>query len=106
MTELMDPHTLELLEFTKVRELVGSYTITSLGKELAQQIHPLHQIETLQRMINLVTEMTEAIGSKHSPPLSGISDIRLLLRRAIIGSTLTTGELNQVKEVLAATGSI
>lgn len=106
MAELMDPHTLELLEFTKVRDLVSSYTVTSLGRELAAQIQPLQTLDLIQRKIDLTTEMTEAIIGKQTPPLSGISDIRLLLRRAVIGSSLTASELNQVKEVLAATGSV
>lgn len=105
MAELMDPHTLELLEFTKVRDLVASYAITTLGKGLAHQLQPLQQVELIQKQITLVTEMTEALSAKQSPPLSGVSDIRLLIRRAAIGSSLTPSEFNQVKEVLSATGS-
>lgn len=101
----MDAHTLNLLEFSKVRELVASYTVTSLGKELVQKLEPLKDIERITHQIHLVTEMTEALSAKHIPPLSGVSDIRLLLRRASIGSSLTATELNQVREVLAATGA-
>src|SRR5437764_660619 len=35
-TEMMDAHTLELLEFGKVRELLAGYAASSLGRELAQ----------------------------------------------------------------------
>lgn len=101
----MDAHTLELLEFSKVRELIAGYAVTSLGKDLLLKLEPLQQLEVVERQITLVTEMTEALSGRHTPPLSGVSDIRLLLRRAIIGSSLTASELNQVKEVLAATGS-
>jgi DNA mismatch repair protein MutS2 len=101
----MDPHTLNLLEFSKVRDLVTGYTVTSLGKELVQKLEPLKDIERITHQINLVTEMAEALSAKHIPPLSGVSDIRLLLRRASIGSSLTATELNQVKEVLTATGA-
>ena len=31
----MDAHTLELLEFDKIRELAASYAFSSLGKDLA-----------------------------------------------------------------------
>lgn len=101
----MDAHTLELLEFSKVRELTAGYAVTSLGKELLHKLEPLQQLDIIERSIVLVTEMTEALIARHTPPLSGVSDIRLLLRRAVIGSSLTASELNQVKEVLAATGS-
>lgn len=105
MAELMDAHTLELLEFTKVRDFVAAHAITTLGKELALRLAPLFQLEVIQQHITLVTEMTEALSARQIPPLSGVSDIRLLIRRAIIGSSLTAGEMNQVKEVLAATGA-
>src|SRR6266851_1334801 len=36
-TVAMDQHTLELLEFTKVRELLAGHAASSLGKELARQ---------------------------------------------------------------------
>lgn len=101
----MDAHTLNLLEFSKVRDLVVGYTVTSLGKELVQKLEPLKDIERITHQIHLVTEMTEALSAKHIPPLSGVSDIRLLLRRASIGSSLTATELNQVREVLTATGA-
>src|SRR5438552_3284100 len=39
-TVTMDAHTLELLEFGKVRELLAGYTACSLGKELALQVEP------------------------------------------------------------------
>ena len=36
----MDAHTLELLEFGKVRELLAGYGACSLGKDLARQLEP------------------------------------------------------------------
>src|SRR5262245_30504695 len=38
--EKMDAHTLELLEFPKIRELVAGYAGSSLGKDLARQAEP------------------------------------------------------------------
>ncbi|HMO37739.1 MAG TPA: DNA strand exchange inhibitor protein, partial [Gemmatales bacterium] len=87
------------------RELVAGYTVTSLGKELSHKLEPMKELAKIQHQVQLVSEMTEALSARQVPPLAGVSDIRLLLRRAVIGSTLTASELNQVKEVLAATGA-
>ncbi len=38
---LMDAHTLGLLEFDKVRELLAGYGASSLGKELARGLEPI-----------------------------------------------------------------
>ena len=43
----MDEHTLELLEFHKVRELLAGYAASSLGKELARQLEPSAEAEKI-----------------------------------------------------------
>jgi DNA mismatch repair protein MutS2 len=102
----MDQHTLELLEFPKVRELLAGYCGTSLGKELARCVEPGQDAVRIRDDLRLVTEMTEALSSDMTPPLGGVSDIRLLVRRAAIGSMLTAAELMEVKEVLLCTGHV
>lgn len=102
----MDPHSLELLEFGKVRELVAGYAATSLGKDLARSLAPTADLRWIREQQRLTTEMTEVLSAGLSPPLSGLADVRLLIRRAAIGSTLLGPELNQVKDVLACTGQV
>jgi DNA mismatch repair protein MutS2 len=102
----MDQHTLELLEFTKIRELLTGFCATSLGRELARHLEPLPGIEQIRRELRLVTEMTEALASGLAPPLGGLTDIRMLVRRAAIGSMLTAGELLEVRDVLLCTGQV
>ena len=102
----MDAHTLDLLEFPKVRHLLGGYTATSLGKELALQLQPLQDVDRIRHLQCLVTEMAELVSSGMSPPLGGLADVRMLVRRATIGSQLTAEELLQIKDVLVCTGNI
>jgi DNA mismatch repair protein MutS2 len=101
-----DPHTLELLEFNKVRELLAGYGACSLGKELARQIEPGTDPEKIRADLTLVTEMVGALGLGQAPPFGGLHDIRLLTRRAAIGSLLTAEELLQVAETLTCTGAM
>jgi DNA mismatch repair protein MutS2 len=105
-TLTMDAHTLELLEFAKVRELLAGYAATSLGKDLARQLEPGVDATQIAADLTLVTEMVEALGLGQSPPFSGLSDVRLLLRRASIGATLTAEQLLEVAAVLSCTGSM
>ena len=102
----MDQHTLELLEFHKVRELLAGYAATSLGKELARQLEPSRDLDRIKADLALVTEMTEALSADTAPPFGGFSDVRLLIRRAAIGSMLSSGEMLQVKDVLNCTGNM
>jgi DNA mismatch repair protein MutS2 len=101
----MDQHTLDLLEFDKVRHLLAEYAATSLGAELARQIEPSRNANQIRGAIALVSEMVEALMANHAPPFGGVHDIRLLVRRAAIGTMLTAEQLLQVADTLTATGA-
>ncbi len=102
----MDAHTLELLEFDKLRLLLCQYTSTSLGKQLGSQLTPYSDLQQIQLEIQRVSEMVEAISTGQAPPLGGIYDVRLEIRRAEIGSQLDADQLLQIAETLVATGNI
>jgi DNA mismatch repair protein MutS2 len=102
----MDSHTLELLEFHKVRELLAGYGACSLGKDLARQVEPGTDVEAIRHELALVSEMVEAIQLGQSPPFGGLHDVRLLVRRAAIGSMLTAEQLLEVAETLSCTGNM
>lgn len=102
----MDAHTLELLEFAKVRELVASYSACSLGKDLARQMAPSINLAEIREQQALVTEMTEELSAGQFPPLGGLSDVRLVIRRAAIGAMLTEDQLLEVAQTLLCTGNM
>jgi DNA mismatch repair protein MutS2 len=102
----MDPHTLELLEFDKVRELLAGYAATPLGKELARQVEPGTDPEKIGAEIALVTEMVEALQIGQSPPFAGLAEVRLMARRAAIGAMLSVEQLLEVAGTLSCTGQI
>src|SRR5262245_58856845 len=105
-TPPMDAHTLELLEYDKVRELLAGYAACSLGKELARALEPSTDPERIRSSLVLVSEMVHAIGLGQSPPFGGLHDIRLTVRRAAIGSALTAEQLLEIAETLACTGAM
>ncbi len=102
----MDAHTLDLLEFAKVRELVAEQAFCSLGKDLARQAQPSTDADALRAELALVSEMVQLLGEGQTPPLGGLSDVRLLARRAAIGAMLTAEQLLEVAAVLNASANI
>src|SRR5438128_3268844 len=102
----MDPHTLQLLEFDKVRDRLAGYAACSLGKELARAIEPMSDLERVHAELALVDEMVEALGQGHAPPFGGLHDIRLTVRRAQIGAMLAAEQLLEIAETLACTGAM
>ena len=83
----MDAHTLELLEFDKIRDLLAGYAACSLGKELARQLEPGTDAERIRAELALVGEMVDALGQGLAPPFGGLHDVRLIVRRAAIGAS-------------------
>ena len=104
-TVVMDAHTLELLEFDKVRGLLAGFAYSSMGRELAQQVEPATDLAKIRADLALVSEMVLALGMGQTPPFGGLTDARLLMRRAAIGSMLTAEQLLEVAGALTCTGS-
>jgi DNA mismatch repair protein MutS2 len=102
----MDTHTLELLEFGKIRELVAVRAACSLGKTAALRIEPSTLPDEIQEHQSLTSEMVEAIGSGLRPPLGGLHDIRQHVRRASVGAVLEAEELAETVETLRAIGNV
>jgi DNA mismatch repair protein MutS2 len=103
---VMDAHTLELLEFSKVRDLLAGYATSALGKELCRQVETVTDAEAIRGELNLVTEMVAALGQGVTPSFTGLHDVRLLARRAAIGSMLTAEQLLEVADTLNCTGNM
>ncbi len=100
----MDAHTLELLEFPKVRELLAGYAFCSLGKDLALQAEPATDADAIRAELALVSETVELLGQGQSPPFAGLADVRLLARRAAIGAMLAAEQLLEMAGTLGCTG--
>jgi DNA mismatch repair protein MutS2 len=103
---LMDAHTLDLLEFGKVRSLLAGYAFSSLGKELAEGLEPQTDADKVRAELALVSEMVDALAQGQAPPFSGLRDVRLVVRRAAIGAQLTIEQLLEVADTLSCTGAI
>jgi DNA mismatch repair protein MutS2 len=102
----MDTHTLSLLDFDKVRELVAGYAACSLGKELARALAPSVDLGAIRHRQSQTSEMADALSSGLTPPLGGLRDIRAAVRRAQTGATLAAEELAETASVLVTIGDL
>ncbi len=98
----MDTHTLELLEFDKVRALVAARAGCSLGRTAAHRIEPGVDLGEIRHRQALVTEMVEVLATGLRPSFGGVLDIGPLVRRAQTGSVLEAGELAETALTLRA----
>ncbi len=98
----MDTHTLELLEFAKVRALLAARAGCSLGKAAAEHVEPGVDRRWIHERQALVTEMVEALRSGAGPSFGGLHDIEPLVRRTQTGGVLEAVELAGIAATLHA----
>jgi len=96
----MDESSLKALEFGRIRDAVASYAFSPLGAEQAQAMAP--DAATAPRRLAEAAEMMAHASSGKDIPLSGLSDVRPLLKRLELEGVLVGAELIQIRDFLAA----
>jgi DNA mismatch repair protein MutS2 len=102
----MDTHTLELLDFDKVRALLAARAACSLGKAAARSLEPSTDGGEIHDRLALATEMVEASCAGLRPPFGGLHDVGQLVRRSQKGGVLEAEELAEMLETLRAIGNL
>lgn len=96
----MDAKTLDKLEFPSIRALLAARCACSLGQVRAESLTPTaDRLEAIERLAE-TTEARGVLDTAGGVPLGGLSDVRDLLRRAELGSTLGALELLAVARCL------
>jgi len=105
--DLMDEHTLKVLEFDKVREMLSKHCLSEMGKELATSIFPTKDKEIAEKEIRQTTELKEILLYEEKFPLSSMEDIRNSLKRAEKeGAYLEPKELLNIARILNISRSL
>ncbi|MGD8717944.1 MAG: endonuclease MutS2 [Candidatus Zixiibacteriota bacterium] len=95
----MNESSLKALEFDRIREAVAAYAFSPLGADLVRAMAPdaasarTRQAEAAEMM---------AYAAAGDIPLSGLSDVRPLLRRLELDGVLTGGDLIALRDFLRA----
>ena len=99
----MNQHTLDVLEYDKIRELLISYTASGLGARLAQEIQPLTDLHQIEQLIAETTELKRLLSPDRYLPLGGLHDLFPILEKLDKGAdTLVIEEIMYVKDTLRA----
>ena len=103
----MDEHTLKVLEFDKIKEMLSSRCLSDWGKELCHSLSPGRDKETIEKELRETTELKEILLYEERFPLSSARDVRGSLKRAEIeGTRLEPKELLEIGEILAISGAL
>lgn len=72
----MDEHTLNVLDYPRIRELLADLAQTDLGRSRAQGLMPFARRAEVEHEFALVEEL---LSAAEDPPLGAVADIRPLL---------------------------
>ena len=99
----MNQHTLDVLEYDKIRELLVDYTASGLGTKLAQKIQPLTDLHQIEQLIAETTELKRLLSPDRYLPLGGLHDLSPILERLDKDTDiLIIEEIMHVQETLRA----
>mgnify|MGYP000114957331 CR=1 FL=1 len=93
----MDEHTLQVLEYAKIKALVRRHIGTALGAELLEAMLPESDLERVRLLLKQTSEARRAIDQLLEAPLDPVYDLRPLLNKLKPeGAFLDGREMNQV----------
>ncbi|HGE70072.1 TPA: endonuclease MutS2 [Candidatus Poribacteria bacterium] len=85
------------LEFDKIKSAIASFASSELGKSLAEELKPITDVYEINRQLDICSEAKTINLVEGGFPLSGLYDIRKILKKAsVVGSVLDPEELLQV----------
>jgi len=102
----VDPHSLKVLEFAAVLDLVAAGADTGWGRERIRRLRPARRYGWLKNRLDEVGQAILLLDQFGSLPLGGVRDLRSTLRAATRGSTLAPAALLEVAQTLSATGRV
>ncbi len=99
----MNQHTLDVLEYDKIKELLVGYAASGLGARLAQEIQPLTDLHQIERLIAETTELKRLLSPDRYLPLGGLHDLSPILEKLDKGADLLIiEEIMSIKDTLRA----
>ena len=98
----MEERTLRVLEFTKIRAMLGQLTVSELGAERCAALVPADTLEEAQRRQEETEEACALLAYLPQYPLIGFGDIRSWLKLAGIGAALSPKALLEIAGSLRA----
>ena len=102
----MNERTLKILEYDKIIKTLEENAESKLGRELISELKPINNIDEIEYMQKETEESLSLLIKKGEPPLYGIHDISIQLKRAEIGGILTPKDLIKISDSLRVARSL
>jgi DNA mismatch repair protein MutS2 len=91
---------IELLEYDKIKELLKSYAISDLGKELVEKLEPYVDINLIQKFMKETTEARAIVNITSSIPIHSLNGIKNVKEKLGKDGVLLPEELDIIASLL------
>jgi len=102
----MDDKSLDLLEFSRIRELVAAFASFSASRDLALALLPSPDHQLVSLLLRQTTEARRLLALEPDFSIRAVTDIRELSRLAARGRILEPKELLEIQDTLASARSL
>ncbi|MFQ5423415.1 MAG: endonuclease MutS2 [Phycisphaerae bacterium] len=96
----MDDHTLDKLEFDRVRQMLAACAQSSFGRGLAMRVRPSRRRSQVTMWLDQARQFSEWVTVQGLPPFGGIRDVRDMVRRAVPPAKLEPEEFAELAATL------
>ncbi|GAA0721209.1 mannonate oxidoreductase [Clostridium malenominatum] len=96
----MNNNTFEKLQYNELKEIVKSYCVSGLGRELIDKLEPSINIKTVQRRLKETSEAKTLLNITSHIPLEGLFNIKDNIEKIEKGGILEGEELTIVSNFL------
>lgn len=97
----MNTMTFEKLQYNELKDIVKSYCVSGLGKELINKLEPSASIKVVRNRLNETTEARAILDAEGHVPFFGISNIASTIQKLEKGMILDPEELVSVSDFYA-----
>lgn len=96
----MNSMTFEKLQYNELKEMVKSYCVSSLGKQLIDKLQPSTNSKVVTNRLNETTEARKLLDAENHLPLKGITNISHQMEKLEKGMILGPSELVAISDFL------
>lgn len=97
----MDTESFKVLEYEKIKSWLAAYASSAGGKELCRNIVPSGDYDAVMLLHQETAEALQ-VQQIQPPPFGGIYDLRVILKKALMGSILELDELRSVMSTMSS----
>jgi len=101
----LNDKSLKILELPEILDLLSMEAVSDTATGAAIGLRPCIDIEAVKILIGETSAAKNMMVLRHSPPFSGVKDVRACIKRADMGGALNIRELLDVAELLRAAAS-